>query len=76
MSQHIKNATSLNTTDLPNNHTTLKLYLNVNEEFVFSGVIPENYIIYVPNDMVEKFLYEWIVSKEQLIAYDFLNNEE
>ena len=55
---------------------TAEVYLNVPNNFVWTGKVPANVTVYVPEECLASFKEEWLVEDNQIQAYDFSNRED
>ena len=55
---------------------TAEVYLNVPNNFAWTGKVPANVTVYVPEECLASFKEEWLVEDNQIQAYDFSNRED
>ena len=55
---------------------TAGVYLNVPNSFAWTGKVPANVTVYVPEECLASFKEEWLVEDNQIQAYDFSNRED
>ncbi len=53
----------------------VEVYLNVGEQCVWEGVVPNTLKIYVPNELVSHFKSKWSLDENQIFGYDFTLSE-
>ena len=68
---NFKISDTLSASDFQQMPQAISLYLNVDENFKWYGILPKNLTLYVPVELVEKFVSEWHASEGQIVGYDF-----
>ena len=68
---NFKISDTLSASDFQQMPQEISLYLNVDENFKWYGILPKNLTLYVPVELVEKFVSEWLANEDQIVGYDF-----